>query len=466
VVFFGVPLDKIQRLMLSRLPPLTGQFPLSTTLSLRLFNVLDGSDNAPAARDAVRGIFGLARLSVSSKTGEAEMRHHFRFSVDYLRRSKLLDEAGKTLLLTNLVAPLHENEPGNLALVALLRAGYFHKLSANLDSNRQQTTRKFVLVLSHLFSRRYMRRISSTEAKALIGNAASVVVLPPLPQEAERVLESHNQRILKIFSNYTVAYAKRSSTVLDIDRSLPLSGELPKPVTASQDIPMVQLLRRHTLPVISRSAFVANSGHGDNFPSIEDLDRTTRPGLHLNKSVIPYLQLASESAPFSLNALLYDFFVHGSVSASCVAVLGEIHLSMRTGRYVGDDKWNRLVLRQEIFVLFFILSSYSGRGEVWYILDDFFLVLVQLQTSIEQLFRQAIKDANTDTEGGDTFEPPSLDDDLEDRREYFASKEGVQGVSEAFAQRPPSIPEGDWDVYRVVAAVRGDFETKFKAMWA
>jgi len=429
VVFFGVPLDKIQRLMLSRLPPLTGQFPLSTTLSLRLFNVLDGSDNAPAARDAVRGIFGLARLSVSSKTGEAEMRHHFRFSVDYLRRSKLLDEAGKTLLLTNLAAPLHENEPGNLALVALLRAGYFHKLSANLDSNRQQTPREFVLVLSHLFSRRYMRKISNVEAKELVGNAASVVVLPPLPKEAKRILESHNQRILKIFSNYTVAYAKRSSTVLDVDRSLPLSGELPKPVTAPQDIPIIELLRRHAVPVIGRSAFVANSGHGDNFASIEDLDRTTRPGLHLNKSVIPYIQLASESAPFSLNALLYDFFVHGS-DDTLVAING------------------------------------IGRGEVWYILNDFFLVLAQLQTSIEQLFRQAIKDANTDTEGGDTFGPPSLDDDLEDRREYFASKEGVQGVSEAFPQRPPSIPEGDWDLYRVVTAVRGDFDTKFKAMWA
>ena len=108
----------------------------------------------------------------------------------------------------------------------------------------------------------------------------------------------------------------------------------------------------------------------------------------------------------------------------------------------------------------------SGRGEVWYILNDFFLVLVQLQTSMEQLFRQTIKDGNLDVEGGETFEPPSLDDDLEDRREYFASKEGMQGVSEAFPQQPPAIPEGDWNVYRLVVAVRGEFEAKFKAMWA
>ena len=59
---------------------------------------------------------------------------------------------------------------------------------------------------------------------------------------------------------------------------------------------------------------MANSGHGDAFETVEDLDRTTRPGLHLNKTVIPYLELASKHATFSLNAVLYDFFIHGSVS--------------------------------------------------------------------------------------------------------------------------------------------------------
>src|ERR1700691_1001444 len=43
VIFYGIPLDRIYRILLSRLPRLTGTFPLSSTMVLRLFNLLEGS---------------------------------------------------------------------------------------------------------------------------------------------------------------------------------------------------------------------------------------------------------------------------------------------------------------------------------------------------------------------------------------------------------------------------------------
>jgi len=260
-----------------------------------------------------------------------------------------------------------------------------------------------------------------------VWTSASVVVLPPLPRAAHRVLQSHNDRTLQVFSDYTMAYASRYEETLGADRSLPLSGEVIAPIAES--VPFMERLRNYNVPVIGRSVFVANSGHGDDFASVEDLERTTRPGLHLNKSVIPYVQLAADTGNFSLNAVLYDYFVHGS-----------------------DDT--------------LVVANGIKRGEVWYILNDFMLVLVTLQTSLELLFRQGIKDANLDAEGGDSYEPPTIDDDIEDRRGYFEEREGVKGVSEAFPQRPSVVPEGDWDVYRTVVAVRNEFETKFKLMWA
>ena len=194
VVFFGVSLDKIQRLLLSRLPPLTGQFPLSTTLSLRLLNLLDGSDNAPAAVNAVKGFLEVPRLSVSSNTLQKETAYHLRFSLDYLRRSRMLDESGKALLLSSLAAPLHENEPGNLAFIALLQSGYIHELCAGFEKDELKTTRELVLVLSHLFSRRYMRKVSGVELAPLVRTSQSLVDLPELPKKAEKVLREHNEK--------------------------------------------------------------------------------------------------------------------------------------------------------------------------------------------------------------------------------------------------------------------------------
>lgn len=189
-------MDKIQRLLLSRLPPLTGQFPLSTTLSLRLVNLLDGSDNAPAAVTAIKGFLEVPRLSVSSNTGKTETTHHLRFSLDYLRRSQMLDDTGKVLLLSSLAAPLHENEPGNLAFIALLQSGYIHQLCSGFQKDELKTTRELVLVLSHLFSRRYMRKVSAAELASLVRTSQSVVDLPELPRAAEKILKANNQRFV------------------------------------------------------------------------------------------------------------------------------------------------------------------------------------------------------------------------------------------------------------------------------
>ena len=46
VLFVGVSLHRIERLLVSRLPKLGGSFPLTTTLIIRIHNLLHGSDNA------------------------------------------------------------------------------------------------------------------------------------------------------------------------------------------------------------------------------------------------------------------------------------------------------------------------------------------------------------------------------------------------------------------------------------
>lgn len=115
VVFVGVTLDRIQRLFLSRLPKLVrrpydvahcdtyleitqgGTFPLSATLVLRLHQLLNGSNDAELPKNAVDSIMTLPQLSVGNLTGRDQVQHFMRFSIEYLRRAGLLDEAGRSV---------------------------------------------------------------------------------------------------------------------------------------------------------------------------------------------------------------------------------------------------------------------------------------------------------------------------------------------------------------------------------
>src|SRR5205823_14290920 len=63
VVFFGITLTKIVRLLMSGLPDLSRHFPLTTTLTLRSFNLLNQCkakkvDDYNYAKDIIKGLFG------------------------------------------------------------------------------------------------------------------------------------------------------------------------------------------------------------------------------------------------------------------------------------------------------------------------------------------------------------------------------------------------------------------------
>jgi hypothetical protein len=100
---------------------------------------------------------------------------------------------------------------------------------------------------------------------------------------------------------------------------------------------------------------------------------------------------------------------------------------------------------------------------VWYLLQDFFLVLMIIQQSIEQLLLQASKEPDAST-------PPSNDnEDVEEEVEVDeeeAAETGLVDGTEAFKQKPAGVTQADWLVYRCVVATREEFEVKYKAMWA
>ncbi|KDQ52162.1 hypothetical protein JAAARDRAFT_73245 [Jaapia argillacea MUCL 33604] len=432
VVFYGIPMDRVQRLILSKLPSLGGNFPLTSTLCLRLFNFLEGSDHSPVAVSAIHSLLKLPQISFVSQSGHHQLLHHLRFSIDYLRRARLLDVNGKPMNLYGIAAHLYYTEPSNLALVALLRAGVLHKICN--QSSTITAKKDFILLMSHLFGRRYLPRTYATEANItfLTHRLPSKIILPPLPKAARRVLLDHDQETLRVFNSYAVTFASQYASQFGPDQKLPLSGELVGQPTSTPS-PFQEYLRNTGIRVVARSAFIANSGHTDTFSTVEELTRTVRKGLHLNEHAIPSMgkitsSAGEESQAFALNAYLLDFYTHGQVKT---------------------------------------LEAANGirKGDVWYLLQDFDLCLTTVRGVLEQLLTNASKEAassaasvDESSERGDvdsgygTFDPAEADDEGD-------------GIAGEF-KRPAGVTDQDWRVFEVVDGALREFNEKFKKMWA
>ncbi|EGO30017.1 hypothetical protein SERLADRAFT_413254 [Serpula lacrymans var. lacrymans S7.9] len=427
VVFYGLPMDRVQRLILSKLPSLGGNFPLTSTLSLRLFNLLEGSDYAPTAVQAVQGLMRLPHISFGSDAGRHQLLHHLRFSIDYLRRAHLLDDSGKPLNLFGIAAHLYYTEPSNLALVSLLRNGVLHKICA--QSSMINAKKDFILLMCHLFGRRYLPKTYTTDENValLIKKSPSMVLLPPLHKKARQVLNEHDQETLRVFVGYALTYGSQHHDKLGSDSQLPLSGPVVADNSGDDDTPFRTYLRDTSIPVTARSLFVANSGHGDEFQTVQELARTARQGLHLNEHAIPsFSHITAISGPsdshFGLNAYLLDFYIHGQTAA---------------------------------------LSKANGirRGDIWYLLQDFFLVLMTVRGVLEQLLERASKEA--------AVEDPDVDlDSGYGSFDPADTLDASEGATLSDFKRPKGVTDKDWRVYEVVNEALKEFDEKYRAMWA
>ncbi|KAI9000928.1 P-loop containing nucleoside triphosphate hydrolase protein [Trametes punicea] len=434
VVFYGLPMDRCQRLVLSRLPSLGGNFPLTSTLVLRLFNLLQGSNNAPVAQDAIKSMFRLPHISFVSEVGREQLLHHIRFSIDYLRRSGLLDADGNPINLFGVAAHLYYTEPSNLALVALLRRGVIHRICN--QSNLVNAKRDLLLLLCHLFGRRYLPKAyaSASYLKSVTRKSPSLVVLPPLPEDARKVLLQHEEHIKRVFTGYALAYVEHHADSLAQDTKLPFSGKDLCVAEEGESSPFREQLRRSAVSAVARSPFVATSGHGDSFGSVTELANTSRRGLHLNEYAIPSMRQFT-SVPgenddqFALNAYLLDFYTHGQTAA---------------------------------------LKAANGirEGEVWYLLQDFSLTLKTIRTGLIQLLQKASVNASrAESVVGDEVSEIDSGYGTLDPAEADPDTEGSEAGAESF-KRPAGVSDRDWRVFEVLNAVTAEFDEKFRAMWA
>jgi len=287
---------------------------------------MHGADSAPATVAAVRSLLQMPQVIWGSQESEHQLLHHLRFSIEYLRRARLIDSEGRPLNLFGVAAHLYYTEPSNLAVVALLRAGVIHEICSN--KSMIQAKLDLIILFCHLFGRRELPPIYTSkenlEAILRLTKSASKVVLPSLDNNARTVLAEHDKEILEIFTSYASTFAIHSSSQLGDDDELPLSKLKYAGSRNGVGGTFQQYLEQNSTPVVVRSLFVANSGHGDTFHSVSELAATSRSGIYLSEHATPSMErfIASREGHkgrFALNAYVYDFYMHGQVSTIAAA---------------------------------------------------------------------------------------------------------------------------------------------------
>ncbi|KAK3379012.1 hypothetical protein B0T24DRAFT_694358 [Lasiosphaeria ovina] len=352
VVFHNIPPHRALEVMSAKLPDLRGQFPISVTLVLRLFILLHGTDNSAFAADALKSLLTQSRLYLGGPESQMSVVHHLRFSIDYLRRHYLLSATGTPLDFSGLVGHLYYTENAVFAFHALLKEGYFHALCADIARPAKQQTIlvELITTLSHLFCRIPCTRYKDADwLDTVVRRSPSTVILPHLPAAAATILRRHNADTLHIFRGYVASYAAQHLADAP-DNILPLTKHVVAPTTPG--VTMAELLPCRSLPApAARSPFAALSGFDDTFTSIRDLCGTVRAGVFLEEAAVPYIRTApAETAGVPWNAYLLDFFKHGDV-----------------GALVADNG--------------------IKRGDVWFHLKDFELVLATVVASLENFLR-------------------------------------------------------------------------------
>nr|CAG8529464.1 15724_t:CDS:10 [Entrophospora candida] len=316
IVFYAITSTKITRLFMSGLPKLTGHFPLTTTLVLRSCNLLTQAIDKNYAEKAMSGLLGESFFCLGKEHLSEQIKHHLRFSIEYLMRESLLDKNGQLINLAGIATHLYYTEPSNLAFAVLFKHGTFHEICEGLiegspSSLSNKVMNDLMLVMACLFKRIKLRNISHKYYKEQLRKYPSKIFLPPLPEKIKRVLEEHNNRVLNIYTEYVATFAKQKYSDLGFDDMLPLSKlktssrELPESTITTD--PLFSYLKSIAIPYFARSPFMAMSGSiGDKFSSIYDLSNHIHSKIYIDSYSIPYVETDIE-----LNAYLCDFFSNG-----------------------------------------------------------------------------------------------------------------------------------------------------------
>ena len=402
VGFLCVPTDKIDRLLVSKIPNISGHFPISTTVVLRLCNLLNKSNKAAFAQRAIDSVFArcdeLHNAMGDLRATKEQIAHQVRFTIEYLRRENLLTADGTPLGLSGPVSHLYYEEPGNLTFSALMRSGIFHKICRDFGSpmKRAEVCRKVVLILCHLFCRISIRPDVLEFARESYPKTSNTIVLPPINTahgDAQRAIDEHEKRTTANLVNHVAHFVASDGP----EEHLPISHK----ADFGGDLRNFELGPRDSM----RTAFDL-TGKASTLQQIRPFIRNSRQGVLL-EDLSQRMRLPDTRK--LTNAYAYDFFCAAQNNVSGKQALDSI-----------------------------IEVNGIPRSESWFKLQDFSQVLSSIEESMANML--GLSDSSEfDVMAGADAEMSAFDDDEADVVADTSSKQGVANLTSSATK-----VEDDW----------------------
>ncbi|XP_069782250.1 probable ATP-dependent RNA helicase DDX60 [Narcine bancroftii] len=326
VIFYCVPLPKVQRLLKAGVPLLKGQFPLSVSLVLRLMVLAAKSDDRMDAEAKTLSLLHHPLFCHDDQKKQLALKLYFLFSLQFLLKEGFLDLNGMPQGFAGLVTHLHQHEPANFIFVSFLVKGLFHKICSQPDTSARRGATRFsdevmeylLLILANIFGRKYLPSCSTEKGWATFHQ--SKVFLDDLPEEFAEAVEKYNRNIQDIFGCFFLSASKQADMVEEFH--LPLSrisyGDVQIPQGSdTKFIAQVTAPGNHPTTAVSPFACLSGITNLDLF-KINDLDSITLRTIEVCASNIPVLNLKKydqHGRRMPLNAYVLDFYRHGSLKA-------------------------------------------------------------------------------------------------------------------------------------------------------
>ena len=328
VVFIGTPSRKIARLLSSNVADLVGNVPLTPGLALRLYLRYRLGHSKEDKDHVVAMAQRLTQIPFFSMGGQSSVQvDQLLFCLDFLMH-KNMKMIGPNKLQTDitpsgacmLVSHLYFLEPYNFVIISLLQRGVFDDLVQQFvispDANeldKEKITEKRNRALLELFAYLLYPKVLPQNMRGAKSSETSDVRLPQLPGHIKSEITSYNDFVLERFSLYMRRYASVRAETLGPADVLPGAKEELKcfftaaaPVEAAADTAL-GMLQKTAMAVKARTPFLALSGHKDKFSSLNDLLGSLRPGMYLDRALVPMLPEIDRPC----NSFLLDFYSTG-----------------------------------------------------------------------------------------------------------------------------------------------------------
>ena len=288
VVFLGVPLRKVERLVSSYIPQLRPHFPIGITFSMQLFDCAFKS--SPKFETSVNCILQQSFWNHCYPSKISQAHYDAVFSLNFLMDMRLINENGKFSLFSPILERLHYHEPSNFILYNLIVSGVLHQI---VETSKPQMAEETIMnIFSHLFN----PYPSKGDGK----------ILPPMPDFVISKIDQYNNFVIESYTNFFVNLSKllkeKSKANLNL---LPLSK-----LSFKKD-KVDKKMSKWCYSASLASPFAALSGleDCDLLKGKHDLYLNVFDLIHIDSKLLPFYNQRDDLNSYALRFYLIDNFV-------------------------------------------------------------------------------------------------------------------------------------------------------------